>query len=159
VMEAVGSSMCLPALFPPYPLEGRLLIDGGVLNNLPVEQMAAPGEGPVIAVDVTARFNPLSTGPRATPRTRRSRVLARMYAIVTGRDFPLPSFKETLMRSVVLGSTDTDAAAKQYADLVIVPDTGGTPLTAWKEIERMRSAGRRAAEQALATAPSTLFPC
>jgi len=41
-------------VFPPIPTpEGRLLVDGGVLDNLPVETMARDNEGPVIAVDVT----------------------------------------------------------------------------------------------------------
>src|SRR5204862_4489891 len=57
VYEAVGTSMNLPGVFPPVRLHGRLMVDGGVLNNLPVEQMAT-GEGPVIAIDVSARFLP-----------------------------------------------------------------------------------------------------
>ena len=63
LFEAVGSSICLPGVGAPVPLDGRLLVDGGVLNNLPVEQMAARGEGPVIAVDVTARFEPPPRSP------------------------------------------------------------------------------------------------
>ena len=33
-----------------------LLVDGGVLDSLPVETMAATAEGPVVAVDVGRRF-------------------------------------------------------------------------------------------------------
>ena len=43
---AAGASQCLPGLAPPVALDGRLLIDGGVLNNLPVDVMAATGDGP-----------------------------------------------------------------------------------------------------------------
>ncbi|MDP8942831.1 MAG: patatin-like phospholipase family protein [Actinomycetota bacterium] len=155
--DSVGSSMCLPAIFPPWPRDGRLLVDGGVLNNLPVDQMAETGEGPVIAVDVTARFQPPAATGRHRGRRRTVTFVQRAREILTGRDIPLPSFKDTLIRSILLGSIDTDAAAKRYADLVIIPDTGEKGLTAWKEIEYLREAGRRAAQEALAAAPSSVF--
>ena len=61
--DAVGASMCLPGVYRPRVQPNRLLVDGGVLNNLPVQQMAARGEGPVIAVDVTADFTAPERGP------------------------------------------------------------------------------------------------
>ena len=42
-----------------------LLVDGGVLDNLPVATMAGAGEGPVIASDVTGRMGRSSTPLRA----------------------------------------------------------------------------------------------
>lgn len=153
VWESVGASMCLPAIFPPAAVDGRLLVDGGVLNNLPVEEMAARGDGPVIAVDVTARFEP----PRLHGLQAR-RSIARARELVTGLDTPVPGLKETLIRCMVLGSIDTAAAARRHADLVITPETGGIPLTAWKQLEQLRAAGREAARTALAAAPASLFP-
>jgi len=37
LIQPVLASCCLPGLFEPYNLDGRQLVDGGVLNNLPVE--------------------------------------------------------------------------------------------------------------------------
>lgn len=52
--EAIFASLALPGVFPPVRTpDGRLLVDGGVLDNLPVGTMAADAEGPVIAVDLT----------------------------------------------------------------------------------------------------------
>ena len=62
--EGVCASMALPGIFPPASVDDRFLVDGGVLNNLPIEAMAADGEGPIIASDVTARFE----APRRRPR-------------------------------------------------------------------------------------------
>ena len=39
LFEAVGISMSIPGLVPPVGKDGRLLVDGGVLNNLPVDTM------------------------------------------------------------------------------------------------------------------------
>ena len=69
LIEAVGSSFCLPGIGPPVALDDRLLVDGGVMNNLPVEPLAASGEGTVIASDVTAMFEVPTPRParRAAP--------------------------------------------------------------------------------------------
>jgi predicted acylesterase/phospholipase RssA/CRP-like cAMP-binding protein len=51
--EAVRSSMSLPGLLPPVCRNGDLLVDGGILNNVPADIMRSLcGKGKVIAVDV-----------------------------------------------------------------------------------------------------------
>ena len=57
IAEAVAASMTLPGLLPPQQRDGRLLVDGGVLNNLPVDHMAETHEGPIVAVDVVRRLD------------------------------------------------------------------------------------------------------
>ncbi len=44
-----------PALWPPVVHEGTLLVDGGLLDNLPVESLRAAGAAHVIAVNTTRR--------------------------------------------------------------------------------------------------------
>jgi NTE family protein len=153
--SALGATMCLPAIFPPIPYQGSLLVDGGVLDNLPVGEMAERGEGPVIAVDVSAQFAPPSQ--RAETTTRRSRLSERSRELLTGWDpTPLPNVKETLIRSMLLGSLDPAGAVQRGADLVIAPETGPIPLTAFKRIDELVAAGRAAAREALARAPAGL---
>ena len=65
VVDAVYPSFAIPGVFPPVARpDGRLLVDGGVLDNLPVETMARSGEGPVIAVDVPGASAASSTTER-----------------------------------------------------------------------------------------------
>ena len=52
--KAMRASMSIPSVFPPYELHGRLLVDGGVVENMPVETVKAMGADIVIAVNVTA---------------------------------------------------------------------------------------------------------
>ena len=52
LLQAVRASMSIPGVFPPVHREGRQLIDGGVINNLPVDIARAMGAEIVIAVDV-----------------------------------------------------------------------------------------------------------
>jgi predicted acylesterase/phospholipase RssA len=124
IVEAVGASMSLPGLAPPVRSAGRLLVDGGVLNNAPVDVMVGTHEGPVIAVDVMTRL-PLGTATR------------------------LPSIVETLARATVIGSHSQADARLSGADLVIAPDVGRVGLLEFDRFDELVEAGRRAAREAL----------
>jgi len=50
--QAVSASGALPSLFSPIELDGQLLIDGGVTNNYPVDEVRRMGAEIIIGVDV-----------------------------------------------------------------------------------------------------------
>ena len=50
--EAVSASAALPSLFQPVVIGDRILVDGGVTNNFPVEELRAKGMDIIIGVDV-----------------------------------------------------------------------------------------------------------
>lgn len=50
--QAMLASSAFPSLFSPVEIDGKLLIDGGVMNNYPVEQVRKMGADIVIGVDV-----------------------------------------------------------------------------------------------------------
>jgi len=52
VIDAVRASIALPGLFTPILKEGRLLVDGGLVNPIPVSLCRAMGANIVIAVDL-----------------------------------------------------------------------------------------------------------
>jgi predicted acylesterase/phospholipase RssA len=53
LLKAVRGSISLPGIMPPVWQEGDLLVDGGLLNNVPIDVMRSVcGKGKVIAVDV-----------------------------------------------------------------------------------------------------------
>ena len=52
VIDAVRASIALPGLFQPIEREGRLLLDGGMVNPVPVSLCRAMGADIVIAVDL-----------------------------------------------------------------------------------------------------------
>lgn len=56
---AIRASMALPGLFAPADVNGRTLVDGGLVSNLPVEAAHNMGAGVVIAVDVGSPLQPL----------------------------------------------------------------------------------------------------
>ena len=50
--EAILASGTLPSLFEPATIDGEVLIDGGIVNNYPLEKVYAMGADVVIGVDV-----------------------------------------------------------------------------------------------------------
>jgi NTE family protein len=50
--QAMRASMSVPGMFAPMELEGRILGDGGLVNNLPVDVVRAMGADIVIAVNI-----------------------------------------------------------------------------------------------------------
>jgi predicted acylesterase/phospholipase RssA len=127
--------MALPIFAPPVVHEGRLLLDGALMDNLPSEAMAADREGPIIAVDATA------------PSTR---------ALPAGTDPPVPSLMETLYKVMLLSESDSDRR-RSFADLLIRPDYEDIGILEFHMLDRMRDAGRRAAAAALSDAPSSVL--
>lgn len=50
--QAIRASMAIPGIFKPVDIDGRQLIDGGMMNNLPVDVAREMGADVVIAIDL-----------------------------------------------------------------------------------------------------------
>jgi NTE family protein len=58
IARAMRASMSIPGALPPITIDGTLLVDGGIANNVPIDIVRDMGADIVIVVDVSA---PLST--------------------------------------------------------------------------------------------------
>jgi NTE family protein len=153
--EAIFASLAVPGVFPPVPTpDGHLLVDGGVLDNLPVETMAADAEGPVIAVDVSRgeTWRRSRRGPPPSWQVRARR-------LISGQDAELPRLAETMLRTLAVGGSDTVAAARRHADVVITPSVERAGMLDWKQLPQMRDAGRQSVRRLLETDPDALRAC
>ena len=83
LVDAVYASAALPVLFPPADIGGRMLIDGGALDMLPLGKAADMGATRIIAIDVGA-------GPHADVRAVIDggliAVHQRVFSIMAGRN-------------------------------------------------------------------------
>lgn len=111
----VGASMRLPGVVPPMVENGNLLVDGGVLNNLPIDVMRRQGRGPIIAVDVSAAID-----VRADPSYQ---VAPSPWQLLIGQwrktAKPFPNILQLLHRSAVLASDIYARQAKHEVELYI----------------------------------------
>jgi NTE family protein len=130
IATAVGASMSLPGFAPPVRDGDRLLVDGGVLDNLPIDVMLNQREGHVIAVDVLAKG-----------------------ALGTRRNGRLPWLVETLARSSTLASRSSAERQRERATVAIVPELQGIGLLDFKRFDSILDAGVRAATAAIAALP------
>ena len=134
---AVAASMALPGVLPPVIEGQRLLVDGAVLDGLPVSVMAGDAEGPIIACDVTERKlrrEPQGQAPR------------------------LPALMDMLANLAFLVTADTAEQAGRHADLLIAPEHDSVGALEFHMLDSLRDAGRRAALDALEGAPADLWP-
>lgn len=53
--RAVMASSCIPGVFVPVEIDGRLLVDGGLVENVPVSPLRDNGARFVVGVDLNAR--------------------------------------------------------------------------------------------------------
>ncbi|WP_353952042.1 MFS transporter [Knoellia sp. S7-12] len=137
--DAVRASSRLPGLFPPIATSDQLLVDGGVLDNTPVDALTERNEGPLVVVNVTmgARpHRPMSVGPDGTPMAR------------SPRPVRIPMLGETLLRTMMIGSSDT-APARQAGAYVISPSSMGVGLLEFHQLDTMIESGRAAARELL----------
>lgn len=120
--DALRASAAVPVLFPPVPIEGKLLVDGGIANNLPVDIVRSMGADFIIAVDASS------------PLERKERI---------------KSLLDVLGQSISLPVRKTTERQAESADIVIVPDTGDLSFTDFTRIGDIVRAGEQAAEAAL----------
>lgn len=144
VAEAVGASIALPLIAPPVRRGESLLIDGSLLDNLPLVPMSSTGEGPVLAIDIK----------NADEHLQAPELSADASARAHGR---LPPLTDTMARIALLSSANTDEAARRHADMTIRVPLVGVGMLEFHQIDEARAAGRRAANAALEDAPDWLL--
>ncbi len=148
---AVRASLALPGIYPPVYSDGDLLIDGGAVDNLPVDVMRdRVGAGSIIAVDVTSETEPLTVAPYG-PGLSGWRVLGRRLNPLTPAH-PVPGIAEILNRSTGLSQVRHRRAAldDDRVDLVLRPPVARLRTLDFNGGIALIEAGYRYAADALA---------
>lgn len=106
LFDAIRASIAIPTIFRPHRVQGRLLVDGGLLNPLPVSPTLSDMTDITIAVDVNAMAEPLPgvmplpgddpsqrvrSDADASPPRSRSR---RLFGALLGRRLPAAIARE-----------------------------------------------------------------
>ncbi|OGT34355.1 MAG: hypothetical protein A2W28_10825 [Gammaproteobacteria bacterium RBG_16_51_14] len=103
VADAIRSSMSLPGILLPCYHDGDLLVDGGLLNNLPVDVMRSVFKGnKVIAVDVEPKMDLTVNTGFATEISGWALLLNRLNPFK--KTVEIPSILNVLIRSATLAS-------------------------------------------------------
>lgn len=144
---AVGTSIAVPGLAPPLIHHGDFLVDGGLLENVPVSVMRTVSTGTVFTADVSQR---VEFKTNLDPYTHLSgwRVLAERLGLARRRE-AVPSMFKLLWRSTVLNSVHRSPAVRRASDVYIHPPLDDIEIFDFKAIDRAIAAGYRTAADAL----------
>ncbi|MGH8679358.1 MAG: patatin-like phospholipase RssA [Burkholderiales bacterium] len=168
LIQAVRASISLPGLFTPASVDGRLLVDGGLVNPVPVSLCRALGADFVIAVDLTAdlvsrRAKPkparTSAGSSAQPASMFDRIQARIAsALASGNANKSPSMLEVMAAGINIMQVQITRSrlAGEPADVLITPRLADLALLDFHRATQAIEEGRRAAQLALPQLSSLL---
>jgi len=127
--RALRASVALPGILPPVTTEeGHLLVDGGVMNNLPVDVMAQEARGPIIAVDVSGEIDLHAEDEQYGERS--------IFSLVGQRMRGSPSIISILMRAGTVGSNLQRKSVRALADYLYEPPLAGVGMRDWNGFEQ-----------------------
>jgi NTE family protein len=116
VYLAVRASLSIPGIFVPVNIDGRLLIDGGVIDRVPIPVAREMGADIVIGVDVG------------------------LYDSLP----PVKSIFDVILQSIDIMEREIMKIRSQEADLLIRPKVGHISSTAFTDVEECIELGRQA---------------
>jgi NTE family protein len=156
--SAIRASISTPIIFAPVNREGRLLVDGAVLNPMPVDVARDLGARVVVAVtNLGAPKGRLAVYANAEDAGESSqlarpgfsrRTYSRAASAIRSRCSAPPVYK-LACRSVELMQRELSESHLEEADLVIAPQRTGTSFYDFHEAKKMIDMGERAAEAAM----------
>ncbi len=104
VLEAVRASISIPLIFTVVKAQGHYLVDGGLVNPVPVSVLKAMGADIIIAVDVTPN------------KAERADYLRSNHKIVKA-----PGLLQVLIQSIYISTYLTSRTVSDGADIIIHP--------------------------------------
>jgi NTE family protein len=144
--RAVRASMSIPGIFPPVAEDGDLLVDGGLVDNLPVGEMRRGHDGiRVVAVDVGVHRG-LSAGdlPDSTVVHGWRLVLDRLHP--RRRSPRITGIFSILTRLTELGGGSRSA---DQGDVLVRPDVEQFPMLDFSSFDALVEVGHRTAVSVL----------
>lgn len=139
VLEAVRASISIPILFTAVKWHGRYLVDGGLVDPVPVTVLRDMGADFIIAVNVTPRMS-----------TRQERIYPEKNNTEAGSAKKEPSIFNIMMKMSGIANTQIVEASLEGADVIIEPRLGGIGLGDFSHIEKCILEGSLIAIDAIA---------
>lgn len=133
VAERLAASVALPGLLPPLVIDNHIHVDGGIMNNLPVDHMSRLISGPIIAVDVCGNTSLASEGGS------------------------VPGILSILARTGTVGNEWQRREARRQASLLIEPMMAAVGFRDWQNFDRAVAIGYETARAKITAEPERLL--
>lgn len=121
VSKAVHASCAIPGVFEPVNHQGRLLVDGGVVDNIPIAVAREKGADIVIAVDISENV----------------------------QNYNITNVVDVMIQAVNIMFDENVKYRKKEADVLITPAVGNVAMLDFSQKKRCMQAGIEAAQRAV----------
>ena len=121
VARAVRASSAIPGVFNPVDYQGKLLVDGGVMDNIPISVARDKGADIVIAVDISENV----------------------------MNFNITNIVDVVLQSVNIMFNENTKSRKKDADVLITPKVGDVGMLDFTQKKRCMQAGIEATQKAM----------
>ena len=160
IMDAVRSSIAIPAIFKPTFVKGDLVVDGGILSPLPIRALQQAGANKVIAVNVfpttkdvlEKRLLMEEAAEKEANANRQKNFVARGFFRVKkwiGRRF-FPNIFDILMNTIQAMESEIAEMEGESADLLLRPVV---PMASWVDFYKPQIFIQRGEEETLRALP------
>ncbi len=142
------ASVAIPGVLPPIMHKGDVLVDGGTMNNLPVDAMRELGRGPVIGCDVGADRAFIGRSDEVDVP------LPWQLMSWLRRAKQIPNIFQILWRAGMVNSSAMTAAHREKTDLLLQPPLAQIDMLNWSGFEKAIEAGYEYAARRLESLPA-----
>jgi NTE family protein/lysophospholipid hydrolase len=144
--KAIRASASLPGVFVPVLKDGDILVDGGIVNNLPGDIMRERSCSRVLAVDVgSEREFTFKFAEIPSPwQYLRSRMMP------FAKRIEVPHIADVLIRAADVSSSQKTKEVKRDADVYLRPPVDGFSVLGFEALDRITDVGYRYAMDRLA---------
>ena len=133
---AIRASISLPTILPPAVKGNSLLVDGGLIDNLPFEYMASLAQGPIIGVDLSTHKE------RTLDYDEIPNNFTLLKQKVFGkRKYKVPSLGQIIMGTMTIASEEKRRNNEKKFDVYIKPDVSKYGFLKWNNFETILQIG------------------
>lgn len=136
LFSGLEASLAIPGIFPPVRYEGKFLVDGSMINPVPISDLLEMGADILVGINSFAPLTPSYTPPPMN------------YRNLVGYSDNL-KIVDIMIRSFQNLQYEISTAKAMIADLTIVPELIGYSWNDFSKAEGIINAGKKAAEQAI----------
>jgi NTE family protein len=162
VAESIRASCGLPLIFSPMRLNGRYLVDGGLVNPVPTSVLAGLGADTLIAVNLTAPASERQAQINGRARRAGQTLLSVPVDLETLKDLTLPNILkapnlvEVFFQMIYTMEYEIAQARVGLAHVLIQPNLKGFSWTEMHRAKELIRAGELIGEQYVAQVKSLI---
>ncbi|ORU94100.1 MAG: hypothetical protein A6F70_07615 [Cycloclasticus sp. symbiont of Bathymodiolus heckerae] len=140
--DALRCSMSLPAMIPPVCKDGDLIVDGGLLNNLPIDEMRKTAGGcNIIASDISPKLDLTNNAPFESDISGLKLFISRLNPFQ--KSIKTPGILHILERSITVAAVNygVQVQEQKMADLYIELPVENVSTLNYEQVDQTSSLG------------------